>query len=251
LRTFLIERYKNKTITTAEIIKDLSKFFPDVNKRTVIWNLNEMIKRGDIARIGRGKYLFSNEPRQEFMTPVFDDVKQVVDIITKQFRYVKIVLTDSKWFSDYLVQQPFATVVKIEVNSPAVEAVANLLRNEGWKAFSTSELKDAEKYFSENRIFVIDKIRFNNPTKKIGNNIYIAKLEKIMVDIACDCEAFKQYQGWELENFYTNTTERCAVNFSTVIKYASSRGRKAQIIPLLEDSEKYQLFLRSSQDDKK
>lgn len=249
MRNILIDRYKNKTITTGEIVNDLSRIYPNVNKNTIIWNLNEMIKRGDIVRIGRGKYLFSNEPCREFMMPIFDDVKQVVDIISTQFKYVKVVLTDSKWLSDYLVQQPFATVVKIEVNAPAVDAVVNLLRKEGVKAFSTSEITDADKYFSEARIFVIDKIHFNNPTKKYENNVFIAKLEKVMVDVACDYEVFKQYQGWELENFYANVTEKCAVNFSTVIKYASSRGRKEQIVSLLEDSEKYQLFLRSSKND--
>lgn len=249
MRNILIDRYKNKTITTAEIVNDLSQIYPNVNRNTIIWNLNEMIKRGDIIRIGRGKYFFSSESCREFMMPVFDDVKQVVDIISTQFKYVKIVLTDSRWLSDYLVQQPFATVVKIEVNEPAVEAVVNLLRKEGVKAFSKSEIVDADKYFSETRIFVIDKIRFNNPTKKYENNVFIAKLEKVMVDVVCDCEVFKQYQGWELENFYANVTEKCAVNFSTIIKYASSRGRKERIISLLESSEKYQLFLRGSKDD--
>ena len=249
MRAILIDRYKNKTITTAEIVNDLVQIYPEVNKNTIIWNLNEMIKCGDIVRIGRGKYLFSNEPCREFTMPIYDDVKKVIDMISNQFKYVKIVLMDSKWLSDYLVQQPFSTVVKIEVNAPAVDAVVNLLRKGGWKAFSTSEIVDADKYFSETRIFVIDKIRFNNPTKKYENNIFIAKLEKVMVDVACEYEVFKQYQGWELENFYTNVTEKCAVNFSTVIKYASSRGRKEQIIPLLENSEKYQLFLRGSKDD--
>lgn len=249
MRDILIDRYKNKTITTAEIVNDLSRIYPNINRNTIIWNLNEMIKRGDIVRIGRGKYFFSNEPCRGFMAPIFDDVKQVVDIISTQFKYVKIVLTDSKWLSDYLVQQPFATVVKIEVNAPAVDAVVNLLRKEGVKAFSMSEIMDADKYFSEARIFVIDKIRFNNPTKKYGNNVCMAKLEKVMVDVACDYEVFKQYQGWELENFYANVTEKCAVNFSTVIKYASSRGRKEQIVSLLESSEKYQLFLRGSKND--
>ena len=249
MRNILIDRYKNKTLMTAEIVKDLTQIYPDVNKNTIIWNLNEMIKRGDIVRIGRGKYFFSNEPCREFMTPLYDDVKKVIGMISNQFKYVKIVLMDSKWFSDYLVQQPFATVVKIEVNAPAVDAVVNLLRKEGWRAFSTSEIIDADKYFSETRVFVIDKIRFNNPTKECKDNLYIAKLEKIMVDIACDYEVFKQYQGWELENFYSNVTEKSTVNFSTIIKYASSRGRKEQILPLLENSEKYQLFLRSSKDD--
>lgn len=249
MRSILIDRYKNKTITTAEIVKDLLQFYPDVNKNTIIWNLNEMIRRGDIVRIGRGKYFFSNEPHQEFTMPIYDDVKQVINIISNQFKYVKIVLMDSKWLSDFIVQQPFATVVKIEVNAPAVDAVVNLLRKEAWKAFSTSEIMDAVKYFLETRIFVIDKIRFNNPTKKCKDNLFIAKLEKIMVDVACDYEVFKQYQGWELENFYANVTEKCAVNFSTVIKYASSRGRKEQILSLIENSEKYQLFLRSSKND--
>ena len=249
MRSILIDRYKNKTITTAEIVKDLIRIYPELNKNTIIWNLNEMVKRGDIVRIGRGKYFFSNEPCQEFMMPIYDDAKQVINTIFNNFKYVKIVAMDSKWLSDYLVQQPFATVVKIEVNAPAVDAVVNLLRREGWKVFTTSEIMDADKYFTETRIFVVDKIRFNNPTKKCKGNLYIAKLEKIMVDIACDPEVFKQYQGWELENFYDNVTEKCAVNFSTIIKYASSRGRKDQIIPLLENSKKYQLFLRSSIND--
>ena len=133
MRNILIDRYKNKTITTAEIVNDLSQIYPNVNKNTIIWNLNEMIKRGDIIRIGRGKYFFSNETCREFLMPIFDDVKQVVNIISTQFKYVKIVLMDSKWLSDYLVQQPFSTVVKIEVNAPAVDAVVNLLRKGGWK----------------------------------------------------------------------------------------------------------------------
>lgn len=49
MRNILIDRYKNKTITTAEIVNDLSQIYPNVNKNTIIWNLNEMIKRGDIV----------------------------------------------------------------------------------------------------------------------------------------------------------------------------------------------------------
>lgn len=236
-------------MTTSEIVDDFIQAYPETNKNTIVWNLNEMIKRGDIVRLGRGKYFFSNEPTQEFLTPIYDDVAQVIDIISQQFKYVKIALTDSKWLSDYIVQQPFSTVVKIEVTSAAASAVASLLRKKGWKAFFTSEIEAAEKYFCETRIFIIDKIRFNNPTKKYKDNVFIAKLEKLMVDIPCEYEVFKQYQGWELENFYANATEKCAVNFSTVIKYAASRGRKEQIIPLLEKSKKYQLFLRGSEND--
>ena len=72
MRAILIDRYKNKTITTAEIVNDLVQIYPEVNKNTIIWNLNEMIKRGDIVRIGRGKYLFSNEPCREFTMPIYD-----------------------------------------------------------------------------------------------------------------------------------------------------------------------------------
>lgn len=236
-------------MTTAEIINDLSQIYPNANRSTIIWNLNEIVKRGDAVRIGRGKYYFSPSAQKEFITPIFDDVKQVIDIISTRFKYVKIVLTDSKWFSDYIVQQPFSTVVKIEVTATAVDAVAYSLRKEGIKAFTTSEIVDADKYFSESRIFVIDKIRYNNPTKKYESNVFIAKPEKIMVDVVCDYEIFKQYQGWESENFYANVTEKCTINFSTVIKYASSRGRKTQVVQLLETNKQYQLFSRGDKGD--
>ncbi len=249
MRTTLFDRYKDKAVTTSEIVNDFSKLYPNVKRNTLIWNLNEMVKSGDIIRIGRGKYYFAAGLCREFKTPVMKDVKQVIDVIATRFKYVKIVLTDSKWISDYVVQQPFSTVVKIEVNEPAVDAVVNSLRQEGWLAFSRTEISDADKYFPESRVFVIDKIRFNNPSSKYHNNLFIAKLEKIMVDIVCDYEIFKQYQGRELENFYANVTEKCAVNFSTVIRYASCRGRKTEILSLLENNERYQLFLRGSNND--
>ncbi len=249
LRELLIERYKGRTITTSEILCDFSRFCSDVNKNTLIWNINEMIKTGDVVRIGRGKYYFSDKPSCAFTTPIAEDVQKVVDIISNQFKYVKMVVTDSIWLSNYLVQQPFATVVKIEVNEPAVNAVVSLLRKEGIVAFSIEEVADADKYFSETRVFVIDKIRFHNPTKKYKSNVSIAKVEKIMVDLVCDYEAYKQYQGWELENIYLNITEVCAINFSTITRYASSRGRKGEVLSLLAGNEKYQMFLRSSIND--
>ena len=242
MRTLLLDKYRDKTLTTAEIVDDFLRIYPQAKKATLVWNLNEMVKRGEITRIGRGKYYFSPATSREFTKPLAKDVRQIVNVISKQFKYVKIVLTDSKWFSDYLVQQPFATVVKIEVNEPAVEAVVNFLRKNGWKAFSAAEVADADKYFPKSRIFVIDKIRFYNPTNKCNNNLYVAKLEKIMVDEVCDYEAFKQYQGTELENFYANVTEKCSVNFSTVMRYASSRGQKKQVMSLLENNEKFRLF---------
>lgn len=243
MQDYLLRKYNEQIKTTTEIIEDYLRMNPNINKNTVIWNLNELVKKNLITRLGRGIYYFSGTSKMEFSTNVYVDVQKVIRLIKAKFKYVDIVIEDSKWFADYIVQQPFSTVVKIEVNEPAVEAVADYLRKNGIEAFSCEDLDYADKYFNGVRMFVIDKIRFNNPVNKINKNFSIAKIEKIMVDIVCDDDIFKQYQGWELENFYNNVTDKCLVNFSTIIRYAASRGRKEEIVSLLRDNVEYKLFL--------
>ncbi len=249
LKQILIDNFRGKTVNTADIVEKMGELYPGTNKNTILWALYDMVKNGEILRCGRGKYDFSMARVSPFRTELQEDVENVLQIIQKKFKYVNVVVTDSSWFSEYIVQQPFSTVVRLEVNEPAIEAIARALREYEIDAFSVADILDAEKYATSSRVFVIDKIRFNNPALKYKGKVSIAKLEKIMVDLVCDDTIYRQYQGWELENFYENVLERCSINFSTIIKYASSRMKNEKVIALLKDNERYKRFVEVGQYD--
>lgn len=59
------------------------------------------------------------------------------------------------------------------------------------------------------------------------------------MDLVCDDRLYGQYQGTELENIFKNATEKYAINYSQMMKYALARKRRADVEILLNSIDNF------------
>jgi hypothetical protein len=211
--------------------------YPDAPRKTVIWNVNDLVKQGKISRAGRGVYGF--DPKLPFRASVSDSTKSICDLLSEKFRYLDVTVTDTASLSEFMNLLPFSTVVTLEVKKAAVNGVLSTLRRSGTEAYAKQDFTQMERYVSSTQPVVVRPELSVNPSLAKEGNLRRANLEKILVDMVCDQDIYGQYQGEELRNIYNGAAERYAINYSQMLKYAAARKKKPGVIELLQDTNEF------------
>lgn len=236
-KKIILDKYKNQYVSINSIVSEVELAEKSIDRKTVVWTVNDLVKNGYAVRAGRGVYRFS--PKKEFSPHFSNSTELITDIISKQFKYLKVTISDSSWLHEFMVQQPFSSVVAIEVIDSAIDSVVTKLRAENFEAFPKIDFKIIETYSKSSQLIVVSKAIQTTAIKKQQQLINIAKLEKMLVDLVCAPDIYGQYQGWELENIFQNSIGKYTVNFSQILKYATNRGRKNDVEKLLNLTDEF------------
>jgi len=234
-KEIILDRFNNQNISIDKIVSGVQTIEKGIDRKTIIWAVNDLIKKGAVVRTGRGVYRLSSQ--KEFSPSLSNSTLAITDFISNQFKYMAATISDSSWLNEFMVQQPFSSVVVLEVVDSAVSSIVSKLRAENFDAFPKSDFKYLEAYSKSAQPIVVSKTLQTTATKKKDKLIRLAKLEKLLVDVVCERDIYGQYQGWELENIFKNSIEKYAVNFSQMLKYATNRGRKKDVEKLLDLTE--------------
>jgi hypothetical protein len=174
-----------------------------------------------------------------FQATVSDSAKSACALLAEKFRYLVMTVTDTVSLSEFMNLLPFSTVVTLEVKKAAVDGVLSALRKSGADAYAKQDFTQMERYVSSTQTIVVRPELSVNPNLKKEGNLRRANLEKILVDMVCDQDIYGQYQGEELQNIYIGATERYAINYSQMLKYAAARKKKPNVIELLQDTNEF------------
>jgi hypothetical protein len=219
-------------------VERLTEQYPDIPRSTVIWNINGLVKQGKASRVGRGLYSFVAKP--QFQSSVSAGTETACDLLSEKFRYLPVTVTDTTALSEFMNLLPFSTVVSLETKKSAADSVLSALRKGGIEAYAKRDFIRMERYVSSSQPIVVRSELTVNPSLPQKNNLRRANLEKILVDLVCDEDIYSQYQGEELRNIYVGATERYAVNYSQLLKYAAARKKKPEVVELLQDTTEFQ-----------
>lgn len=237
-KDLILNNFDSQYASIDEVTTFTQKNKPNLDRKTIIWTVNELVKQNKATRVGRGVYLFA--PKAVYNPITTKQADEVISIIQNNFKYVTATISDTTWLHEFMSLQPFSSVTGVEVNEPAVKPLVSMLRRKGFDAFSKKEGRAAMKYSVTAQPIIISKLTDTNALIPYNKVINLTGLEKLLVDLVCDAEIYGQYQGAELENIYRNATEKYAVNYSTVLQYATRRGRKKQVEELLMITKEYQ-----------
>jgi len=227
----ILSKYNGQYCTIDDIVGFIEGLNNEASRKTIIWNINDLVRRGKAARYGRGVYGFTNKAR--FNPILSETTKQACTLLHEKFQYLVMTVTDTSILGGFMSLQPFSTVAVIETRKSAAKAILSALRNEGVEAYEKIDYPKFEKYVSSSHPIVIRPELTVNPNLPQENNIRIANLEKLLVDLVCDESIYGQYQGDELHNIYQNATDRYAINYSQMIKYAAARKKKDPVVDIL------------------
>lgn len=220
----LKEQLSDKNVVS---LKDIDAFYrekePSIPKTTVSWRIYTLLQQGILQRVGHGKYCFGKT--RYFIPKVSHKMKQIGQTIKKKFPFIKYCqweLSAVNMFSQHLIN---FNILFVDVERDAVEPVYYELKENYSKVMLIQNLYDNLSEF-DNTIIVRPLVT-DSPTQK-NENIYVATLEKMLVDLCTDKE-FISFQGNEIYHIYENAFESYTVNQQTMLRYAGRKSKREEI----------------------
>jgi len=233
----IIAQWNGKYCTINDISSSVMAVFPKISRKTIIWKINQLIKEDRIVRVGRGVYFIAT--KKKFKQSISTAAGQACKVLADKLKYLEVTLTDTSSLGELMVLQPFSSTINIEVKKAAVSAVISTLRNEKIPAYKKNDYPQFEQYVDSAQPILVKPELSVNPNMPKDNNVRLATIEKILVDLVCDADIYGQYQDSELSNIYSNATELYAVNYSQILKYAAARGKKDDVVKNLQETSEY------------
>jgi len=222
----------HKVFTRKELIASLKGFNPMNSLNSLSEQLNRLLKSGKIVRVQRGVYSLPDEKRGEFFINCSDEIKSIDTQIKNKFPFVNYCLYDSSVLVPYMLHIPNIKFMYVDVDRDVAESVFNLLNTSSTKrVYLMPTVTDFERYISGNEAIIIRPLISESPMQTI-EGINTPAIEKILVDMVANVE-FSFLQGSELHHVYSTVFERHNINKSKLLRYATRRGRKEEVLKLL------------------
>jgi len=234
----IIQHFKNYDIFTN---KDVFEFYrtdeKKLSKSTVNWRIYDLIQSGLISRIGRGKFKVGSS--NKFRPTLNKKELAIGHHIRKHFPFIDYCIWNSTIINEFSRHQSFNDFIIIETERDVLDAVFYALKEKYRKVYLQPKRDIVEHYLLEmSNVIIIQHLVSEAHIQNI-EKIPTITIEKLLVDIVFGKELFYFYQGYELVNIFNQAFDKYTINTSTLVRYASRRKRKQEIIKLLKSINRY------------
>jgi hypothetical protein len=225
----LLKKYfsNNNTFNVADIFRFYCEQNPSIVKTTVNWRIYALEKAGVIQRVGRGIYrLGKSNPFQAELSP---QIKKIARSIKKEFPYTNFCvweLAEINFFSHNLIN---FNLLFVDVEREAIDAVCYKLKE---KQNNVINMRKTYEDISELAGSVCVRSLVSHAPIHTQEQISVATLEKILVDLATDKEFFP-FQGNEIFSIYRNAFEKYTINESSMLRYAARKEKRNNIVKII------------------
>ena len=228
VNSVLIEDFKGKeTFDVSDISYFYSEQNPDISQATINWRIHNLVRSGVIQRVGRGIYRFGTS--NPFQMDLSLQLKKVIRSIKKDFPYTDFCVWELaviNLFSHNLIN---FNILFVDVERDAVDAVYYKL-SETQK--NVVNIRKTINDISDLTRSVCIRPLVSHAPIHTQEQIPVASLEKILVDLATDKEFFP-FQGNEIYSIYENAIEKYTINESTMLRYASRKNKRVIIYEIM------------------
>lgn len=218
--------FENKTkLKTAELVAILERENPRLPHSSILKLITSLTRNNVVFRVKKGEYTLSN--KHPFKPLIDEQVGRIDRILRQSFPLISYCLFESRWINGFAQHIASNNFLLVDVERDVVESVANRLRDEYKGVFVNPTQEIIDNYVREFEMpIIVRNLITEAPIIRI-DNIPIASIEKILVDIISDVEFF-YLQGYESVHIFENAFNGCAVNRSMLLRYAARRGKKQE-----------------------
>ena len=208
---------------------------PTLKETTFRWMLYELKKQNILLPLDRGVYkLYDGPVLPDYVPQLSKNLQLLHRKITAQFPYVNFCLWESGCLNEFLLHQVGKSLLIVEVEAEATEAVFYHLKENRRNVYLAPTLQEMERYvYSSADSIVIKKLVSQSPLLYL-KEIPTSKLEKILVDVFADKEFFYPYQGNEQIILFQNAFARYRLSLKTLYRYAQRRKCRPQLEAYLQ-----------------
>ena len=209
----------------------------DVSEASAHVMLNRMVKQGVLQRTGYGQYALPDKGKLPFIYQPSGEEKEIAQQIGKQFPFADFCVWGPSALLPYMHHIPALHMTFVDIERVAMEsAFLNLQSgNPSMRLLLNPTSQECERYITTEELLIVRPLVGEAPVTEVDGTP-VPTLEKMLVDAAGDKEmAFAQ--GAELYTIYENAFGAHTVNKARLLRYASRRNRKEQILKILKTIE--------------
>ena len=208
-------------------VADISRFYNEkghyASQSTINWRIHDLVRTGVIQRVGRGIYRLGKS--NPFQAQLSLQAKKIVRSIKKEFPYTDFCVWELavvNFFSHNLIN---FNLFFVDIERDAVDAVYHKLKE---KQKNIINIRKTIDDISEWAGSICIRPLVSHAPLQAQDQIQVATLEKILVDIATDKEFFP-FQGNEILTIYENAFEQYTINESSMLRYAARKEKRENI----------------------
>ncbi|MBI1306428.1 MAG: hypothetical protein GC181_07430 [Bacteroidetes bacterium] len=222
-------------------VSDITKFYrskePAVKKTTLNWRIYNLIQKGVLTRIGRGKFTLGEGI--SYCPEVTTNQISLFKELKTAFPFISICIWSTSVINEFMLHQPGRHFHLIEVEKEGIESLFYFLKEKNMPVYMNPTAELIRRYvLSENEPWIIKPLVSESPTQEISG-ITTITIEKMLVDIFCDTVLFSAQQGSEMDQIFNEAFEKFAINESKMLRYASRRRKKIELDRYLNKISKY------------
>jgi hypothetical protein len=218
---------RQEIFDVADIFRFYSEQNPTILQTTVNWRIHNLVQSGIIQRVGRGTYRLGKS--NIFQIDLSPQIKKIARQVKKEFPYTNFCvweLSVINFFSHNLIN---FNLFFVDVERDAIDAVYYKLKE---KQKNIVNLRKTYDDISELAGNICIRPLVSHAPVQTQEQIQVATLEKILVDLATDKEFFP-FQGNEIFTIYENAFEKYTINESSMQRYAARKDKKENITEII------------------
>ncbi|MFP5082161.1 DUF6577 family protein [Pedobacter sp. JCM 36344] len=205
---------------------------PNLSDSTIQWRIHDLINSSVLRRTGRGLYEIGAE--KIYKPELSARAIKAGKFIKKNFPEVAFCVWSSDLlneFSHHLTAYPF---ILVDVERDVAESIYYQLKDNFSGVFLRPSIETIDFLLSEFHMPLFIRNLVSESPLVETSKIPTASIEKLLVDAFCDLE-FLHTKGSEIRSIFYNAYSKYTVNENKLLRYASRKGRKAELENYLKE----------------
>ena len=199
--------------------------------------LNRLVKQGTLQKTGYGLYALPEKSKMPFVYKASEAEKSVAQQIRKKFLFADFCVWSPSALVPYMNHIPALHITFVDIERVAMESAFLTLQsnNPSMHILLNPTAQECERYITTKELLIVRPLVNEAPITEVDGTP-VPTLEKMLVDAAGDKEmAFAQ--GSELYTIFETAFRSHTVGKARLLRYASRRNRKEQILKILKTIE--------------
>jgi DNA-binding Lrp family transcriptional regulator len=196
---------------------------PSISRMAVNWRIHSLVEAGIIQRVGHGIYRLGKT--NLFQPDLSPKIKKVARDIKKEFPYTGFCVWELAFINHFSHNLINFNLLFIDVERDATNAIYYKLKEKNRHVVNIRKTHDD---ISELSGAICVRPLVSHAPLEESEQIPVASLEKILVDLATDKEFFP-FQGNEIVSIYESAFKKYTLNESAMLRYASRKEKREKI----------------------
>ena len=199
--------------------------------------LNRLVKQGMLQKTGFGLYALPEKGKMPFVYKPSEAENFIAQQIRKQFPFADFCVWRPSALVPYMHHIPALHMTFVDIERVAMESAFLTLQsnNPSTHILLNPTAQECERYITTEELLIVRPLVNEAPITEVDGTP-VPTLEKMLVDAAGDKEIVFAHDS-ELYTIYENAFSSHTVGKARLLRYASRRNRKEQILKILKTIE--------------